>query len=55
MINRGWVPPERVSPKSRMNAQIKGKVTFDAIVRHTEKVSFYITSAAFDFFDASFL
>lgn len=37
MINRGWVPPERVSPKSRMNAQIKGKVTFDAIVRHTEK------------------
>ncbi|KHN87803.1 SURF1-like protein [Toxocara canis] len=37
MINRGWVPPEKISPKCRKDAQIKGEVTLDAIVRHSEK------------------
>ncbi|KAK6037820.1 hypothetical protein COOONC_24676 [Cooperia oncophora] len=36
MINRGWVPVSQISPSSRQSSQIKGEVTFDAIVRKSE-------------------
>ncbi|KAK6013665.1 SURF1 family protein [Ostertagia ostertagi] len=36
MINRGWVPASRISPSSRQSSQIKGIVTFDAVVRRSE-------------------
>uniref|UniRef100_A0A0R3S4N2 SURF1-like protein n=1 Tax=Elaeophora elaphi TaxID=1147741 RepID=A0A0R3S4N2_9BILA len=37
LVNRGWVPPQRITPESRMQGQVQGQVTFDAVVRHTEK------------------
>lgn len=36
MINRGWVPASHMSPASRQSSQIKGVVTFDAVVRKSE-------------------
>ncbi|CAI4225999.1 unnamed protein product [Auanema sp. JU1783] len=37
MVNRGWVPPELISRSSRLNSEPKGIVTFEAIVRKSEK------------------
>ncbi|KAK5965491.1 hypothetical protein GCK32_003859 [Trichostrongylus colubriformis] len=37
LVNRGWVPVSRISPSSRQSSQISGTVTFDAIVRKSEK------------------
>ncbi|XGW09013.1 hypothetical protein V3C99_011375 [Haemonchus contortus] len=36
MINRGWVPISRISPNSRQDSQVKGIVTFEAVVRKSE-------------------
>ncbi|VDN26930.1 unnamed protein product [Gongylonema pulchrum] len=40
LVNRGWVPPQKIRPASRKEGQVEGQVTFDAVVRHTEKVIF---------------
>ncbi|VDK85146.1 unnamed protein product [Litomosoides sigmodontis] len=37
LVNRGWVPPQKIAPKSRSEGQVQGQVTFDAVVRHSEK------------------
>uniref|UniRef100_A0A915PM30 SURF1-like protein n=1 Tax=Setaria digitata TaxID=48799 RepID=A0A915PM30_9BILA len=37
LVNRGWVPPQKIAPTSRVQGQVQGQVTFNAIVRHTEK------------------
>uniref|UniRef100_A0A1I7VJT3 SURF1-like protein n=1 Tax=Loa loa TaxID=7209 RepID=A0A1I7VJT3_LOALO len=37
LVNRGWVSPQKITPQSRMEGQVQGQVTFDAVVRHTEK------------------
>ncbi|VDO42203.1 unnamed protein product [Onchocerca flexuosa] len=37
LVNRGWVPPQRITPESRPQGQVQGQVTFNAVVRHTEK------------------
>ncbi|KAL3990171.1 SURF1 family protein [Acanthocheilonema viteae] len=37
LVNRGWVPPQKITPESRIRGQVQGQVTFDAVVRHTEK------------------
>lgn len=37
-MNRGWVPPQKIVPSTRKEGQVEGEVTFDAVVRHTEKV-----------------
>ncbi|VDK70756.1 unnamed protein product [Anisakis simplex] len=37
LINRGWVPTGKISPTTRSDSQIKGRVSFDAVVRRSEK------------------
>ncbi|EJW85759.1 SURF1 family protein [Wuchereria bancrofti] len=37
LVNRGWVSPQKIIPSSRAEGQVQGQVTFDAVVRHTEK------------------
>ncbi|KAM3727977.1 SURF1-like protein [Dirofilaria immitis] len=37
LVNRGWVPPQRITPESRTQGQVQGQITFNAVVRHTEK------------------
>lgn len=38
LINRGWVPSDKLQTESRRFAQIEGPVSFDAIVRVSENV-----------------
>lgn len=37
LVNRGWVPKDKIQPKARSEGQIHGDVEFVAVVRHTEK------------------
>lgn len=39
LINRGWVPRDKVNPKNRQDGQIKDTVTLTGVIRTTEKVS----------------
>lgn len=37
LVNRGWVPKDKIKPETRQEGQIGGQVEFTAVVRHTEK------------------
>jgi surfeit locus 1 family protein len=37
LVNRGWVPRDRVNPRTRLQGQIEGDVDLTGVVRLTEK------------------
>jgi surfeit locus 1 family protein len=41
LVNRGWVPDERRDPGRRLEGQLAGEVTFDAIIRQPQKQSWF--------------
>ncbi|VDN05018.1 unnamed protein product [Thelazia callipaeda] len=42
LVNRGWVPPQRINPINRAEGQVQGQVTFNAVVRHSEKKPIFV-------------
>lgn len=38
LVNRGWVPKNKIDAEKRKEGQVEGEVTFTGIVRRTEHV-----------------